>query len=152
MSEQGTNIKTPETRPMSIQKDADSKYQCDICDVCFKSDLDAIRHLNAPLHLRNKNNFLSTQGQNKSLAKHIPKNLEDIFKSLEVYSPKDLRELAGKGYFDIVDQKTADIAEEMVDVLYLNYINFMSKKKLPAELATRIASRAEDLIGGRYKP
>lgn len=103
------------------------RFHCEICDVHFNCDLDVSRHLHSESHIKQRDDHERLHQQPKISEKDIPKTLRQVLRALKLRSVRDVRDLADKGYFEIRDDLTADIADRLASYLTRAVISFDSE-------------------------
>lgn len=110
-----------------------TKTKCEFCDYYPKCDLDVSRHLNSPEHVKKKDHYKSClMNQEKAVEEQLPKNLEQVLKSLKLVGNKDLNDLVDKGYFKIEDENLSKIGEQLASVLLKSVVNYETKDLSPS--------------------
>lgn len=115
------------------------QFHCDLCNINFKCDLDVSRHLYSESHIKAKTEFERLNDQHRRVDKDLPRSLTQILKSLKLRSVKNLQDLTDKGYFEIRDEETANIAHKLAFYLTRAVVKY-SSKELPEETREQLLS------------
>lgn len=87
---------------------------CELCNVSLISQIDIAKHIKSDEHAINKIKHRKLfKHPGKSVESEIPKNLVKLLDSLQIKSKQNLSDLNSKGFFDINDDNTMHVADQI---------------------------------------